>query len=320
MKKEELSEEELDRFLNTPPTAGEGERGDLRSLWSLVRRSLSNTGMKLVLGDAVRLTAPDVSLNWSKRKDSNRVLHNLCQQSHMDILTQAKDQGRTFSTVKKHPVSNHWIPTGRYVSFSEYRFAIKARLNLLPVKTVQRRFQQSQMDTRCRQCHQHPETLSHVVNHCLPNMGLIRQRHNQILARLTKAVPNMLGAKHVEQEVPGDPQRNKPDLVVTSEDQKTAYIVDVTLPFEGEDSMEQARERKLAKYAQLKQWMVEEKGYTDVYLGAFVVGSLGSWDPENEEVLRKLQVRRNYAKLFRKLCVSSAISGSYDIWRAHCQR
>ena len=48
----------------------------------------------------------------------------------------------------------------------------------------------------------------------------------------------------------------------------------------------------------------------------FVIGALGSWDPGNEEVLRKLLIGRGYAALFRKLCCTEAIKGSYNIWRA----
>lgn len=48
----------------------------------------------------------------------------------------------------------------------------------------------------------------------------------------------------------------------------------------------------------------------------FVVGALGSWDPENEPVLKKLSIGRNYASIFRKLCCTEAIKGSHEIWKA----
>lgn len=89
-----------------------------------------------------------------------------------------------------------------------------------------------------------PETLGHILNHCLPSMGLIRQ-HNDILQCLVKAVLDTLGNKFVEQEIPGDPERNKPDLVIISPDNQTATIIDVTVPFEGEeDSLTKAKESK----------------------------------------------------------------------------
>ncbi len=148
----------------------------------MVRKSLNTIGAKILLGDEVTLAVDDNPLTWRRRKHCNRLLKNCCQQNHMEALVLAKDQGRTFSTVRQHPMSNHWIPSGMYMSFSEYRFGLKARLNLLPVKMVQCRFQPTLTDTRCRRCHQHAETLSHVLNHCHHNMGLIHQRHSHILA------------------------------------------------------------------------------------------------------------------------------------------
>ena len=127
------------------------------------------------------------------------------------------------------------------------------------------------------------------------SMGLIRQRHNDILQRLVKAVPNTLGNKFVEQEIPGDPERNKPDLVIISPDNQTATIVDITVPFEGEeDSLTKARESKEDKYSFLTSWLLAEKSYQEVTVDAFVVGSLGSWDPANEAVLKRLQIHPIY--------------------------
>lgn len=66
--------------------------------------------------------------------------------------------------------------------------------------------------------------------------------------------------------------------------------MDVTVPFDGEDNLTQARVRKQEKYAPLKQWLMadHEKGYETVHLDTFVVGSLGSWDTMNEEILTTL--------------------------------
>ena len=123
-------------------------------------------------------------------------------------------------------------------------------------------------------------------------MGLIRQRHNDILQHLVKAVPDTLGNKFVEQEIPGNPERNNPDLVIISPDNQTATVVDVTVPFEGEeDSLTKARESKEDKYSS---WLLAEKGYQEVTVDVFVVGSLGSWDPANEAVLKRLQIHPIY--------------------------
>lgn len=144
-------------------------------------------------------------------------------------------------------------------------------------------------------------------------MGLIQERHEEILRCLTWAIPSSAGDIHVEQVVPGDLERGRPDLVVISHDRKHALVVDVTVLFEG--SPQEAREAKKAKYEPLKQWMLSG-GFDSVEVDAFVVGSLGSWDPDNEEVMADLGIRRRYARLFRDLCLVTAIQGSRHIWAA----
>ncbi len=71
-------------------------------------------------------------------------------------------------------------------------------------------------------------------------------------------------------------------MVVLDENKKKAIIVDVTIPFESdEEAFDKARDEKLRKYSPLRDWLTS-RGYS-VELHAFVVGSLGSWDPDNEE-------------------------------------
>ena len=118
----------------------------------------------------------------------------------------------------------------------------------------------------------------------------------------------------LEQTVPGDGRALKPDLVILNKDTSEAYVIDVTIPFEGEDSFKAARQGKVDKYSHLKR-VLQEKGYRRVEIDGFVVGALGSWDPENEPVLRKLSIGQRYSAMFRKLCCTEAIKGSHDIWK-----
>ena len=125
-------------------------------------------------------------------------------------------------------------------------------------------------------------------------MGLMRSRHREILKRIKKAIPKELGEIYLEQEIPGDPEKNRPDLVVINRTTDKAIVVDVTIPFEGEEnSLQSARVTKETKYSRLKTWLQSQ--YKEVEVAAFVVGALGSWDPDNEPVLRMLRIGRNYA-------------------------
>ena len=123
----------------------------------------------------------------------------------------------------------------------------------------------------------------------------------------------------LEQTVPGDGMALKPDLAILNRDKSEAYVVDVAVPFEGEDSFRAARQAKEDKYNHLKQ-VLQAKGFRKVEIDGFVVGALGSWDPENEPILRKLSIGQRYSVMFRKLCCTEAIKGSHDIWKAKRQR
>ena len=121
----------------------------------------------------------------------------------------------------------------------------------------------------------------------------------------------------MEQKVPGSPGDLRPDLTIINSTSGEAIIVDVTIPFEaGPEAFDKARAEKIQKYTPLTEWMQSQSNINSVSLYAFVIGSLGSWDPQNEELLTKLQIGPKYARLFRKLCVTDAIKGSLAIWKA----
>ena len=105
---------------------------------------------------------------------------------------------------------------------------------------------------------------------------------------------------------PGD---LRPDLVLWHNDGKVS-IIDVTIPYEGDqESFEKARREKKAKYQPTEEWH-RRNGKADVMVDAFIVGSLGSWDTDNEKVLKRLQIGPN---LFRKLCTVDTIKGSLAV-------
>ncbi|KAL5510035.1 hypothetical protein EMCRGX_G005503 [Ephydatia muelleri] len=206
-------------------------------------------------------------------------MRSVLQEQHLAKWVLAKDQGRAAACVSAHEASNHWVRGGRYTSFSEYRFALKARLNLLPTRTVRKRSGKAIVDTSCPKCHEEQETHAHVLNHCPPNVGLVRHQHNKILYCLARAIPASKGTQLMEQSVPGDGRSLRPDLVILNKEKAEAYVVDVTVPFEGEDSFREARKAKEEKYTHFKQVLMS-KGYRKVEVDGFVVGALGSWDPD----------------------------------------
>ena len=309
----------MEMFLNSSPIPGEGKSGDIKSLWGSVRSSLVRCGATINLNNN-SLFCNGKSLRWEGKKKAGKALRTKLLEQHTRNLHRATDQGRTFHCVSLHPSSNHWIRSGKYISFGEYRFAIKARLNLLPTKTVLKRSGKPNINTSCPGCNGEQETLAHVLNHCPRNEGLIRHRHNAILHRLSKAIPKTKGIQYLEQTVPGDPQGLKPDIVLLNDSTSEAFVIDVTVPFEGpEGTLEAAKEGKVIKYSHLRE-VLAAKGYQQITVDAFVIGSLGTWDPQNDPLIRRLGIPRKYTTISRKLCSWQAITGSFGICKAKCNR
>ena len=81
------------------------------------------------------ISCGDTSLSWCKRKFLSSLLRDSVQNRYLEEWKQCSDQGRATICTSAHPASNHCVTTGNYTSFGEYRFALKARLNLLPTRT-----------------------------------------------------------------------------------------------------------------------------------------------------------------------------------------
>ena len=120
----------------------------------------------------------------------------------------------------------------------------------------------------------------------------MRERHNAILERLRKALKTIQGTLLVDQKISSSPGQLRPDLTLIQDNKIT--IVDVTIPFEsGSDAFMKARTEKQAKYSDLIQWAKSK--YELVEFGAVVIGSLGSWDTQNDDIIQRLGVGRGYA-------------------------
>ncbi|VVC46527.1 Hypothetical protein CINCED_3A004978 [Cinara cedri] len=79
-------------------------------------------------------------------------------------------------------------------------------------------------------------------------------------------------------------------------------------------AFEVAARSKKEKYEQLRAELVSEHGAVEVV--PFIVGVLGSWDPNNNKFMRQL-CSRKYGDLMRKLCVKDTIRSSRNIYIEH---
>ena len=108
-----------------------------------------------------------------------------------------------------------------------------------------------------------------TLNHCRGFMGMGRSRSKYRRPFL------LTWEIFLEQEIPGDLEKNHPDLVVINSSLEKAIVVDVTIPFEGEEnSLQAARTAKETKYSALKAWLQTKYKGGDgcIYRGAELMG------------------------------------------------
>ncbi|KAG8240308.1 hypothetical protein J437_LFUL018723 [Ladona fulva] len=207
-----------------------------------------------------------------------------CATMHLDwrqmpgkLLTKM-EQGRAYGATTLNSVSNHFMRTGRYLRFCDWRFIHRARLHTLPLKSAS--WRKNRLDTHCRLCGAEKENLSHVLNNCLLHAKMRTELHDKIISLVADILPREWTIR-LNRTISGTGSCLRPDIYL--EDGNETVIVDVTVPFEnGPEALGRAREGKTVKYNELAE-MVRIMGryQNPVHLGAIVVGALGAWDEQN---------------------------------------
>ena len=172
--------------------------------------------------------------------------------------------------------------------------------------------------TTCSICGLADETIEHVVSECnfLAQKDYKTVRQDKIAAAIHRELCKKHGFEYVEKsdnhqvdkesraleneevKILGDftiqteknLAHNKPDLVILTKKEKTAYIVDVGCPF---DARIRERERtKIEKYTDLKYELLKvRKGeMTKVLILPVIIGALGTMTKNVQDNLDKLKI------------------------------
>ncbi|XP_064462366.1 uncharacterized protein LOC135372837 [Ornithodoros turicata] len=218
-------------------------------------------------------------------------------------------KGKAMDCVFRDKASSHFIRSGDFTRFADWRFVHRARINLLPVNGARPWVPND--DSRCRRCGFANETLPHVPDHCMTYSNSYRTRHNKIVERVKAAA---LGKYTVIAESTAvSDTALRPDLVLCRGE--AALVLDITIPFDNRyEALSAARAEKHSKCAVLKQYY--RRRFSQVSVEAIVLGALGSWDLENDKLMKKL-CNKSYMRLFKKLCVSDVMASSRDTYVEH---
>ncbi|XP_075721811.1 uncharacterized protein LOC142765126 [Rhipicephalus microplus] len=152
----------------------------LQSVWTEARKASRRLTVAWELQDqGARITCGEATVSARNRNKLVKTLRAILSQNRDRSLEAKPNQGKAMACVAADPANSHFMRTGRYTRFKEWRFIHRARLNLLPLNGT--RTWVPAADKRCRRCGYREETLPHVLCHCM------RLSHNAIVARIKKA-------------------------------------------------------------------------------------------------------------------------------------
>ena len=282
----------------------------LSNAWTVARKASSRNNVGWTFDNfKPALKIEETTLHASQRHQVMKTLRNKKREAYHERLCELPSQGKVMECVAVDKASSHFLRSGQYTRFADWRFINKARLNLLPINANRH----DPGNKACRRCGYEKETLPHVINHCMRYSQLYTRRHNAVVNRVKKAAQSKYTVLAENEAVVGT---LRPDLVIVRNG--SATVIDVTIPFENRlEALAEARRVKCEKYQPLAEALSTRS--TNVSVEAFVVGSLGSWDKGNDTLMKMLCSRR-YLSIFNKLCVSDVIRYSRDIYVEHITR
>ena len=247
-------------------------------------------------------------------------LHELIGTSYYDSWVSKKYYGALTMSISRSPHSMH-IFKDKTVTDDVWRFTVLSRLNSLVISCASgRRFTETVIS--CRRCvgkvdadgKPFSETQCHVLQCCSFNDALITKRHDNIAQALHDMLLSLNLDSDLEVSAGEVTTTLRPDIIVRT--QKHNYLIDVKSPYDGVENFERARRDNVGKYVDLAKDIqnATKRGST---VETFVIGSLGSWDPANNDLLRKLSVSEaKQTELAKKVTVSSLRDSCY-IYNRH---
>lgn len=305
---ESTNQSNIENYLNSAPSSRTSDK--FKSQWSKARQATKRLGINWAVNDRedIELKVGDEFVK--ERRGIFRAIRKYLRITRTISLRNHPHQGKTNTCVAAARSSCHFFTDGKYTTFKDWRFIHRARLGLFSNLNAYNHAS-GHNNKNCRRCPK-LETLPHVLNHCMKHSTLYKRRHNAVVERIKKAAMGrwiVIG----EDQVVGTTNNRRPDLVLRKGND--IMILDITCPFEnGLQAFQDARKEKEDKYAELAAELSSDG--TRVRVDAIIVGSLGSWDPQNDKIIRRL-CSEKYAKTMRKIIVSETISYSQDVFSEH---
>ncbi|XP_037508774.1 uncharacterized protein LOC119385401 [Rhipicephalus sanguineus] len=138
----------------------------LQSVWTEARKASRRLTVAWEMFEqGARITCGEALVSARNRNKLVKTLRAILNQVRDRSLQDKPNQGKAMACVAADPANSHFMRSGRYTRFKEWRFIHRARLNLLPLNGT--RTWVPAADKRCRRCGYGEETLPHVLCHCM---------------------------------------------------------------------------------------------------------------------------------------------------------
>jgi hypothetical protein len=325
-----VTEEDMTKYLNTDPTDTASQKTVFspwcRFRWAVQKLQILNVSFHIPKG------CSQVSLSFlvnnidtptkfgpGANKIITKMLHRSLAAYHQLSLSRLRMAGQVPLVAAESKFSSRFL-FSEHVNTFDWKFAHKARLQILPTLSHMSRWGNNNYTATCRRCADGDETQLHIFNLCPANMSLVTKRHNELLGHLVDFAKRLLDQRwefFVDTQYPGSGSTERVDLILKHPQRKVIEMVDIKSPFENRDCFERVRSANETKYSSLRNTIAAMHPDYSVRLSTFSVASLGSWDPCNEPLLQRLGFAWRDIKTIARTCTLSALSSSRKIWNAH---
>jgi hypothetical protein len=210
-----------------------------------------------------------------------------------------------------HKEANSWLnPDQSSFNESDFISACMLRAETYPCKTVLARGREG-LDVNCRRCHLAPETIGHISGHCHSVKDYRIKRHNAIVRALEEKLKKNEWDVSIEPIITdNNNQRWKPDILAIKGPK--ALIIDPTIVYEQDHSLQRANHNKNCKYEHLKEIILDKYNVGSIEVCGLAVGARGGWCEQNTTTLKKLGIE---SKGFREHICRLAFKGTINLIR-----
>ncbi|KAF1744674.1 hypothetical protein MXB_4356, partial [Myxobolus squamalis] len=282
--------------VNAPPLSTLGINSNISRLLKLGLKfiTLSSGLISISFPSYFRNPFPDVPI-------SLKLLRKFASCKAVEEWQANKYQGNSQRCFGAYAESNDFIRSGSLPP-KLYKWALKARLDLLPTKPSLKYRKLFHGDVTCRLCGSAPETLAHILNGCVMSKSSGQlQRHNEILNIISSSLnPNPFSVKRINLVYPFGQSKLRPDLLILNNQGLYDILLDVVVSFDNTTFHNAAAKEKIDKYSSLCSSHLKETGRSLLVL-PFVVGSLGSITPHCLRALDSLPIaKENHSNILKR--------------------